>query len=155
MTFKKFRAWVVHHRPGTKKDGSKTLGRMVYEPNLYFSDDNGGWHTFDGWNEDGPDIDDSETVLMQYLGEDRLSNPIYEQDIIRTYGQSKHDSTVEVYDVGYIFYDDKKYRWALRTFLGGGYIVEPLWDIDMDNVEVVGNTFENPFILGKSDENRK
>jgi len=85
--------------------------------------------------------DDEKLIFMQYTGlRDKNHREIYEGDIVR----------FENGKLGKIVWSKKDAGFAVKV---DGELVFFDSDIDADNIEVVGNIFENPELLEKLYEN--
>lgn len=102
-------------------------------------------HKFDSvwWS----DVNNGRFVLMQYTGvKDQNGKEIYEGDIVHV--------------TDFFHCDDKVYKGVVKS-AGGYYQIEgqgirnsPLgWIISSDDIEVIGNIFENPELLAEVYDN--
>lgn len=92
-------------------------------------------------------IEVDKSTVGQYTGlTDRDGNKIFEGDVVRHYNRFDDPAA---FDVGKIFWDTHKCRW-LRTSLKCDYNPE-VWSSSAKSYEVIGNIYDNPGLLGVTD----
>lgn len=130
----KFRVW----------DRENLCRKMSYSEIEFFDDMMGfRFQHFDG------DVED--LVFMQYTGlKDKNGKEIYEGDIIYWKDLSKaSDGTLE--DNVVVFWDDEHLRWSAESFSTPNEC-QKLYDYsDVDEIEVIGNIYENKELIGEND----
>lgn len=134
----KFRAWIGG-------DWIKGGPQMIPWSSEFFSDES----PVTGWGSDFPSLENTDVILMQYTGlKDKNGREIYESDLIVTsWGRPEADRENLIYEE--------------VVFISGGWFVEigppdnrpprrqVLYAFDSDDLEVIGNIYENPEIFKK------
>lgn len=90
-------------------------------------------------------------IFLQYTNiKDINRKKIFHHDVVKIYGHSKYNPDEIVHDLAYIFWDERELTWMCKIPVDGGADFERLskFYILPDYIEVVGNLYENPELLG-------
>lgn len=136
----KFRAWDNLEKDYLNEEdiAIDNLGNIfIFE--RYDNNDSDLWYT-----RILPDLDNKRHVIEQYTGlKDKNGTEIYEGDIIRAPEY-----------IGRIFYDEEYAYFKLKTSRSDHCFIALMQqlEIEMDDLEVVGNIHENPELLEEKHE---
>lgn len=131
MRLIKFRAWDKDHLK-SRVDSVRANGMIYFGLKDYAYDQDGEMGSCD--------IDIETMPIMQFTGlHDKNGKEIWEGDIVRVFtNPSELEEKVEV------FYNTKFLRFSFGGLITGYYDME---DIDLKNIEVLGNIYSNPELL--------
>jgi len=126
----KFRAWDPHWKDAPEKENGMSYGNIEYFDDMVaFRFSHGTWNGTEDY------------ILMQYTGlKDKNGKEIYEGDIIKNIDGYVHWGKYE--DGEYVY---NVYTWVLNKY--GTVLSEMV--LTYKNVEVIGNIYENPELLGE------
>lgn len=141
----KFRAWDKTDHEWYKKNPN--LSRMTYYANPVVYDD--GWLQFDSVGQDAiGDHPQDRFVLMQFTGlKDKNGKEIYEGDIVK--GSAFEDGDLHIGEVAWL--DCGFDIVGIETEGESNDLLD--WTL-ANNVEIIGNIYENPELLTNSQKDK-